>query len=165
LLSLDGTLDLTMRGSLQKGEGTDKEFSDDRKSLNPDDSKRRTLYLPLRRSNLPSLLNLYDFGDATTSNESRTQTNVAPQALYMMNSKFVAERARALAQKLLPTGAGDATRLRSAWFIVLGREPDAQEMKSALNYLDRFPGGENREMAWASLARTLVASNDFMYVH
>ena len=94
LLALDGSLDLTMGGALLSGRGTDKEFSDDRMSLNPDQSKRRTVYLPLRRSNLASVLTLFDFGDATTPGEGRSQTNVAPQALYMMNSDFVARQAR-----------------------------------------------------------------------
>ncbi len=74
LLMLDGSLDLTMGGTLQTGEGTDKEFSEDRKSLNPENSTRRTIYLPLRRSNLPRLFTTFDFGDATTSNELRTQS-------------------------------------------------------------------------------------------
>jgi hypothetical protein len=169
LLALDGSLDLTMGGSLQKGEGTDKEFSDDRKSLNPDNSKRRTVYLPLRRSNLASLFTMFDFGDATTSNESRAQTNVAPQALYMMNSEFVADRARSLAQKLLSGENTDERRIERAWFLVLGRRPALSEGAMALAYLRNFPGksgGEDADLAaWSSLCRSLVASNDFIYVH
>ena len=72
LLALDGSLDFTMGGALLSGRGTDKEFSDDRMSLNPDQSKRRTVYLPLRRSNLASVLTLFDFGDATTPGEGRS---------------------------------------------------------------------------------------------
>ena len=105
---------------LLSGRGTDKEFSDDRMSLNPDQSKRRTVYLPLRRSNLPSVLTLFDFGDATTPGEGRSQTNVAPQALYMMNSDFVAKQARSLASQLLGDGAlDDAGRIRGAYYRVL----------------------------------------------
>src|SRR5258708_12194273 len=107
LLALDGSLDLTIGGALSGGRGTDKEFSNDRMSLNPDQSRRRTVYLPLRRSNLPGVLTLFDFGDATTPGEGRSQTNVAPQALYMMNSEFVAAQARALARQLLGAAALD----------------------------------------------------------
>jgi hypothetical protein len=168
LLSFDGALDLTMGGTLQSGEGTDKEFSEDRKSLSPDASRRRTVYLPLRRSNLPSLFNLFDFGDATNSQEDRTQTNVAPQALFMMNSKFVAERTRSLAEKLLRTESDDARRVERAWIAVLGRGPEPEETRDALRYIERFPAGrdaEGRLAAWSSWCRTLVASNDFIYVH
>ena len=169
LLALDGSLDLTMGGTLQRGEGTDKEFSDDRKSLDPDNSRRRTVYLPLRRSNLPGLLTLFDFGDATTSNESRAETNVAPQALYMMNSAFVAQRAESLAKQLLSGEAGDAQRVERAWFRILGRRPEPAETQLALDYVTKFPapaaGDAARLAAWSSVCRSLAASNDFIYVH
>ena len=67
------SLDLTMGGTLQTGAGTDKEYSDGRMSLHPGQHKRRTVYLPLRRSNLPTLLKLFDFGDATTTHGKRSR--------------------------------------------------------------------------------------------
>ena len=163
LLLLDGSLDLTMGGSLQSGEGTDNEFSDSRKSINPDVSTRRTVYLPLRRSNLSSLFNLFDFGDGTTSTETRSETNVAPQALYMMNSKFVAQRAANLASQILKSSEGLDERMLHAWRRVLGREPSAEQRADGRAYLAGFPGGE--EPAWTSYCRSLIASNDFIYVY
>ncbi len=163
LLLLDGSLDLTMGGSLQSGEGTDNEFSDSRKSIDPDVSTRRTVYLPLRRSNLPSLFNLFDFGDGTTSTEIRSETNVAPQALYMMNSKFVATRAANLSGQILKTPAGQDERMQRAWRLVLGREPTAEQRAEGRAYLAAFPGGA--DLAWTSYFRSLIASNDFLYVY
>jgi hypothetical protein len=169
LLQLDGDIDLTMGGSLQTGEGTDKEFSDGRKSLHPDNSKRRTVYLPLRRSNLATLFTLFDFGDGTTSTEIRAQTNVAPQALFMMNSKFVAERSGFLAKLLLKNETSDEQRVHRAWYKVLGRQPSGEETGASLEYIRRFPvkasDDEARLLAWTSLCRTLIASNDFIYIH
>jgi hypothetical protein len=169
LLALDGSLDLTMGGALLTGHGTDKEFSDDRMSLNPDQSKRRTVYLPLRRSNLASVLTLFDFGDATTPGEGRSQTNVAPQALYMMNSEFVARQARSMAGQLLEDGVlDDAGRIRRAYYRVLGRPAQEKEVTRALEYLRLFPGKPDsqvgRLLAWTSFCRALVASNDFLYI-
>jgi mono/diheme cytochrome c family protein len=169
LLWFDGSLDLSMGGTLQKGFGTDIAFSEDRKSFNPDESKRRMVYLPLRRSNLPSLLNLFDFGDATTSNEARMATNVAPRALYMMNSKFVFEQTKSLATKLLAEESDETRRLERAWLLVVGRPPSAAELDDARRYIAGYPGKpddrEGRLLAWSSLCRALVASNDFIYVH
>jgi hypothetical protein len=169
LLLLDGSLDLTMGGTLQTGVGTDNEFSDGRKSLHPDNTKRRTVYLPLRRSNLSTLLTLFDFGDGTTSTEIRTQTNVAPQALFMMNSKFVTERARSLAKSLLQSDTAEDARVSRAWYKVLGREPNKDELEDSLRYVERFPAKASddagRLLAWSSLCRTLIASNDFIYLH
>ena len=169
LLALDGSLDLTMGGALQSGKGTDKEFSDERMSLNPDQSKRRTVYLPLRRSNLPGVLTLFDFGDATTHGEGRSQTNVAPQALYMMNSDFVARQAQSLAGLLLGDGVlDDAGRIRGAYYRVLARPAQEKESKAALDYIQLFPskpdGQAGRLLAWTSFCRALIASNDFLYI-
>jgi len=161
LLLLDGSLDFTMGGALSSGTGTDNEFSDARKSMHPDDSRRRTVYLPLRRSNLSTLFTLFDFGDATTSTEIREQTNVAPQALYMMNSKFVAARAEALAKKIVQEPP--AQRVNHAWRTVLGREPSAAESAAGLAYVEKFPQDANNA-AWASLCRALIASNEFIYI-
>ncbi len=155
MLAMDGSLDGAMGGTTQAGEGTDKEFSDDRKSQDPDRSPRRLVYLPLRRSNLPSLLNLFDFGDATTSCEGRPATNVAPQALYMMNGPFVETRARKLAAELKSVDA--------AYWRILTRAATATEQRDAETYLAGFPG--SRDLAWTSYIRTLLASNEFLYVH
>ena len=165
LLLLDGHLDLTVGGSLQAGEGTDNEFSDGRKSIHPDSTNRRTVYLPIRRSNLSSLFTLYDFGDGTTSTEIRAQTNVAPQALYMMNSKFVADRALGLARQLLTQDTSAEQRVRRAWLRVLGREATTEEVATSLQFVKNFPAKASPELSWASFCRSLVAANDFIYVY
>jgi hypothetical protein len=128
------------------------------------------MYLPLRRSNLPSVLTLFDFGDATTPGEGRSQTNVAPQALYMMNGEFVARQAGSLARQLLgDSGLDDAGRIRRAYYRAQSRPPLEQEVRSAIEYIRHFPGASDNEegllLAWTSFCRTLVASNDFLYVH
>jgi hypothetical protein len=151
MLALDGTLDLKMGGTLQRGTGTDGENSAGRLSIDPATSKRRTVYLPLRRSNLPSLLNLFDFGDATTTCEGRALTNTAPQALFMMNSAFVTARAEGLAKEL---GSVDLLYQR-----ILDRLPTPSERDDALGYVQKAG-----ERGWHSLARILLSSNEFIYV-
>ena len=168
MLAIDNSLDLTAGGTLQSGFGTDRENSNSRLSIDPTTSARRMVYLPLRRANLPTLLNLFDFGDAVTSLGKRPVTNVAPQALFMMNSEFVASRAGNLAEQLLADPARtESERARYAYMTVLTREPDAREIDSALsyvgNYTARFDGSTPQE-AWQSYCRILLASNDFIYV-
>ncbi len=167
MLAADGSLDLTMGGTLQSGQGTDGENSAARLSFSPEKSKRRTVYIPLRRSNLPMLLNLFDFGDATTTGEGRASTNVAPQALFMMNSQFVAERAEGLT-KLLLAGAGassdDARRIERAYLLLLGRKPTQEETTEALGYVGAVaPAGPATERL-QSFCHILLSSNEFLYV-
>ena len=169
LLAMDGNLDLKMGGTLQEGVGTDRENSSERLSISPDEVTRRMVYIPLRRANLPTLLNLFDFGDATTTIGKRANTNVAPQALFMMNSEFVADRAKNLAQRLLDEEtASNARRVERAYRIALNRQADPGEVDSALTYVSslqsKFEDSVSEPEAWHSLCRILLASNDFIYV-
>ncbi len=152
MLALDGSLDLEMGGTLQSGFGTDGENSSGRLSIDPSTSKRRTVYLPLRRSNLPSLLNLFDFGDATTTCEGRALTNTAPQALFMMNSAFVNDRSAALAKQL--AGHVDLIYQR-----ILDRLPTVEEKADAVAYIEK-----TGDRGWQSFCRILLSSNEFIYV-
>jgi hypothetical protein len=168
LLAAGGSIDFEMGGTMQSGFGTDGENSNDRLSIDPTTVTRRLVYLPLRRSNLPALLNLFDFGDATIPLEKRPLTNVAPQALFMMNSEFVAERARNIAQSLLDAGGlSDSGRIEQAYLRTLNRRPDAEEIDTGLTYLAALQGRFSAVSgldAWQSLCRILIASNEFVYV-
>lgn len=169
LLAIDGTLDFTMGGTLQNGRGTDGETSQGRLSINPEKQKRRTVYLPLRRANLPTLLNLFDFGDATTMSGKRQLTNVATQALFWLNSEFLTERSVDLAKSLLASSfKDDAERLASAYRRILNRPASAEELAAGQKYLagfqQKFPGEQAAQKAWQSYCRILMASNDFLYL-
>jgi hypothetical protein len=167
MLAIDGTLDSTMGGTLQTGFGTDGENSAGRLSLNPETVKRRTVYLPLRRSNLPTLLNLYDFGDATTVNGKRALTNVAPQALFMMNSEFVTERARNVTKSLLENAnLTDSQRLEQMFVKALARKPQPDEMDAAFTYMNRYKEKYHADnaAAWQSFFHILLTSNEFIYL-
>lgn len=168
LLQIGGVLDTTMGGTLQAGFGTDGENSNSRLSLNPDDLTRRTVYIPLRRANVSTLFNIFDFGDATTSQGRRAVTNVAPQALFMMNSEFVARQALQLAKQALSESSTASDRVRIAYVSALNRQPTADDQDFAMTYLssvrERFDEMDELD-AWQSFCRILLASNEFIYVN
>jgi len=169
LLAIDGTIDLTMGGSLQQGRGTDGENNQGRLSLNPEKLKRRTVYIPLRRANLPTLLNLFDFGDATSMQGKRQLTNVSTQALFWLNSDFLTDMSATVAKALLADSTlSDMARVESLYLRVLNRQAEKDEIEQAIKYLSgfkqKFPGEKAEAKAWQSLCRVVMASNDFLYV-
>jgi hypothetical protein len=168
LLAVDKTIDLTVGGTLQSGFGTDGENSVDRLSIRPDSTRRRMVYLPLRRANLPSLLNLFDFGDATTPSGKRALTVVAPQALFMMNSEFIRERSKNLSSEVLEKLSDPTQRLRTLYLRTLNRQPEPEEVDTGLSFVTsfqtKFAGKRTEADAWFSLTRVLIASNEFIYV-
>ena len=97
-------------------------------------SVRRTIYLPVVRNDLPSLFQLFDFGDALSVNGRRSTTNVAPAALFMMNSPMVLEAANRTAASVLEGGdANDEHRLLERFYLrILGRPPRPDEIEPSL---------------------------------
>ena len=161
LLSVSGRLDLTIGGEIEPPKDTG--------TVKPDETQRRTIYLPVFRNKLFNVMNLFDFGDATTSTGKRNETNVAPQALYMMNSEFVRECSESLADRLLSKVAEENERIDRAFQSILSRPPSEAERESASAYLAQYPrkdrSAENaKRAAWASFSRALLASNEFHYV-
>ena len=167
LLAVDGSLDLAMGGALTESLDS---YGFKNAYLHPDETVRRTVYLPIYRNRLPSLLTLFNFADPSASIAARAKTSIAPQGLYFMNSDFVRERARAMAGHLLrPDARRDSDRVAMAFRIALGRAPAPPEVAETLQYIAAYPGaGEtaaSRVKRWQSLCRLLLASNEFNYVN
>ena len=62
-------------------------------------TKRRSVYASIDRQNLPGTFRAFDLASPEQHTPQRFQTTVPQQALYLMNSAFVAERARAVAAR------------------------------------------------------------------
>ncbi len=167
-LALGGDLDLTMGGTLDPAVGTDGETSTSRISMNPEKTNRRSIYLPLRRSNLPTLYTLFDFGDATSPEGKRSSTTVATQALFAMNSPLVIREAKSLTDTVLKQEKLDSRRAEEIYLRVLGRRPDGSEIDKGLSYVQGLRRKWNQideGKAWTSLTHALMASNEFMFVY
>jgi hypothetical protein len=151
-------------------------------------SKVRSVYLPLARDMTPDALAVFDFADSSLVTGARETTNVPSQALFLLNSSFVAEQAKKLAKRITdayPGGpnAGVAARFDErvlyAYWIVFNRPPDAAEKQSAMTFFTRFPNSWEKgdkpvaglkdadamEAAWTSFCRALFAAGEFRYLN
>jgi hypothetical protein len=169
LLSVSGSLDLTMGGVISELAASRSYEERNKSRVDPEKSCRRTVYLPLNRNKLPTLLSLFDFVDSTTSTGKRTQTNVAPQGLFIMNSQFVDKQAHALTRHLLDSNDSDADRAKRAYWLLLTREPTPEELEQGLRYIANYPVERTNPLdakttAWQGFCRVLIASNEFHYL-
>jgi hypothetical protein len=115
---------------------------------------KRTVYGFVGRRKLDGMLALFDFPSPVSTSESRMRTNVPPQRLFLMNSPFVEEQAKALAARLQ---GENETRIRDAYRLLYGRDPNEQEVKLGIDFL--------REGDWTQYARVLLTSNEFLFVN
>ncbi|MDH3585322.1 MAG: DUF1553 domain-containing protein, partial [Phycisphaerae bacterium] len=168
ILSVSNRIDLNMGGSMLT-EARHK-YVDKGKLSRYARSTRRTIYLPVIRSGGYDDLVAFDFADPSVPVGHRRTSTVTPQALYLMNGPLVHRSSDELAGHLLAATQGQAPQTRAAWMIrrLYGREDLPGETERAAQFVVGYADalGENSEAkAWAALARVLIASNEFLYIH
>ncbi len=102
------------------------------------DSKVRSVYLPLMRGIVPNSLEVFDFAEQSLVTGKRSNTTVAPQALYMLNDQFVRIQAIALTRNQLKTLPSQDRRIAQAYRLVLHRQPSSNELTQGIAFLSSF---------------------------
>jgi len=139
MLSVSGELDLQSGGPPKElfGEGA---------------STRRSIYGKIDRQFLPSVLRVFDFANPELHSPRRYRTNVPQQALFLMNSKFTIERAKALSLRVendYPNGDIKAKIIRFYEY-VYARRPNSEEINKSVLFIE---DSENNEKENQSLAK------------
>ena len=114
---------------------------------------RRAVYGLIDRAKMPGFFNTFDFASPDISNPQRVVTTVPQQALFLMNSPFVVQQAKALAErKDLVKIESVGQRIRAMYHSLYQREPTPNEMKLGLEFIERNMALEPEEPAppaWA----------------
>lgn len=162
LLHVSGQLDRTHGGPVLKP-GTSADYGYKHTDT------RRSVYSPVLRNSLPELFEAFDFADPSLVVGKRSDSTVAPQALFMMNHPWVMEQSQSAAQKLLAQKlADDRARIAHAYRLVLGRAPTDGEVALALKFLPAESAASEaakRTEAWGRFYQALFASVDFRYLN
>ena len=136
-------------------------------------TRRRSIYLFLKRSLRNPLIEVFDGADPSASCARRTPTTVAPQALAMLNDDLVRRRARDFAGRLIAEGSDDPALVRRVFALALGRPPRPGELEAATAFVrDRTAARasrgatrvEARELAAADFCQAIFGLNEFFYV-
>lgn len=135
------------------------------------DHHRRSVYLMTQRLKRHPFLALFDGPDPNASTAERLGTTVPTQALFFLNDPFIHDKAESWATRLLAALPDDTARLDEAWQTAVARKPSSAERTEALDFLAAYraellasgiDNGDRR--AWAAYLRTLIGSNEFLYV-
>jgi hypothetical protein len=169
ILAVSGELDLTMGGSLLPT--PNRQYVTSTANVDPVvyDSNRRSIYLPVVRSALYDVFQVFDFAEPSVSSGERQTTTIAPQALFMMNSRLLADATRRLAERLLAEQEDDSGRVERLWLAAYNRPPREEEVQLALDYVKDYEAQQTVEpnvrlRAWQSLCRAVIGANEFIYL-
>jgi len=129
---------------------------------------RRTVYAFISRHELDNMLRLFDFPDANITSATRAETTVPQQQLFVLNSPFMLNQARAFSKRLQQEAGDDpAARIQLAFQLAFSREPTADELQLGLDYVsavDTDGQPQNALTRWERYAQILLASNEFLYI-
>ncbi|MEW6306370.1 MAG: PSD1 and planctomycete cytochrome C domain-containing protein [Verrucomicrobiota bacterium] len=99
-------------------------------------SKRRTVYGFIDRRYLPGVFRVFDFANPDMHTPQRSDTTVPQQALYFLNSPFVVERARALAQQPEVVSASQPqARIERLYQRLFQRPPTSAQLQAGLRFI------------------------------
>jgi hypothetical protein len=126
-------------------------------SPDPAEHRRRSVYMLARRTFQQPMAEAFDTPDGVLTCPRRNESTTAPQSLALLNSRFMMDRARAL--------AAEVQTADDVWRRVLGRAPDAEERAAAGEFLVRQEKLLNsHDAAMVELVRSLLNTNEFLYV-
>ncbi len=130
-------------------------------------SSKRSVYLMTKRLTAKPYFQTFDGPDPNVCTSDRDQSVTALQALYFVNDSFVHEEAEQLAARLVEAYSADSQRIEYAFRQILTRLPSAEEVALIRQHLEavklKLPD-EGEATIWASLIRSLLRLNEFLYV-
>jgi hypothetical protein len=145
LLAVTGALDRTMTGPSL--------------ALDEPSNLRRSVYAKISRMELSPMLRLFDFPDPNLSSDTRTETVLPQQSLFLLNNPFMIDRAKGLAAR----AAGDP--VRQTYLLALGRLPSKAEEALGNRYLSASEEVSGSKLTRAErFAQAILASNLFLFV-
>lgn len=129
-------------------------------TYHPGQKQQRTLYLPIMRygpqPGPANVRNLFDFTQPASMTGQRAITAVPTQALFLMNSDELKQRASELADRLAVISNNTTVRIQQLWLLAYGRPISDEEQEKTLHFLG------TDDFNWIQLCHALLASNEFL---
>jgi mono/diheme cytochrome c family protein len=131
--------------------------------------RRRSIYLQQRRSETPTLFESFDFPQLNPACLERSHSNVATQALGLLNDGMVRKLADGFATRVEKESGDDpGRRIEQAYWIALSRPPSAEEKKTSLESLAELRtaagAGQADHKALVKFCHMLMNSAAFLYI-
>jgi mono/diheme cytochrome c family protein len=171
LLSVSGRLDERMFGPPVPMDVRDDGLILDKPSKTS--NFRRSIYLQLRRTEMPTMLSSFDYPEMQPNCSERSVSTVSTQSLILMNNSRVYELAGSFAARILAQSHEPAAIVTTAYRTAFSRDPTASETSAGCEALERLQqlwmqsGVDETTASQRSLANychTLLNSAEFTYV-
>ena len=174
LLVLGGNLDRSMGGPHPFPKQVEWDFTQHKPFKAVYDTNRRSVYLMTQRIQRHPFLAIFDGPDTGASTASRVTSTTTLQALYFLNDPFFHDQASRFAAHVRSARSSDRERLDLAYQMALGRPATVEEVALGEEYMTKLceqptaesgSSEEQQKLAWESLIRSLLRTNEFVYLN
>jgi hypothetical protein len=109
---------------------------------------RRSIYVLQRRTQIPTLLDNFDYPQMGPNCVQRRESLVAPQALHLMNNGMIYQLAERFADRVIAeAGENRAAQVERAYLMAFGRRPSLEETAAAVSALNELTQQWTRQIS------------------
>ena len=132
-------------------------------------SRRRSIYLQQKRTQVHSLLQVFDAPSIVFNSTRRARSTMPLQSLSLLNSEFAVARAKNLANLLQRDFTSDSDRIERLFLATTSRAPAGDEISASTRFLSAQTReykneADARIRAWTDLSQLLLISNAALYL-
>ena len=142
-------------------------------------ARRRSIYLQQKRTQVHSLLQVFDAPSIVFNSTRRPRSTMPLQSLSLLNSEFSVARARSLTMRLDHDLTSDSERLTRAFILTQGRLPTDEHVAAATLFLAEQAAEyarpessdatlrsplDARQRAWRDFSQMLLVGNAALYL-
>lgn len=138
-----------------------------RNQLDMNDANFRSVYLPIVRDEVPRVLEVFDFADASAVSGTREASQTANQALFMLNNPLVLRLSDSFAERVMQRHQTLGERIETAFMIAYGRKPTVEERRASSKFLrlsDYSRTDQSDDELFSAFCQTLFASAEFRFI-
>lgn len=170
LLFTAGRLDLSLGGAptaaVRTQDPSPRNLQENRQLY--ESSHRRSVYLPIVRTNVYKLFTLFDFPNPAAPTGNRDTTTIPTQALFLMNNPWMQGIARDIAGHATTRYPVEQDRLAYIFETLLGRPPTGEEITAARELITTVRADADLEKHpladWETLCHTILLTSEFIYL-
>ena len=132
----------------------------------PEEQDCRSVFLGVRRALRWPLLEALDVPTASAPTAVRSTTTTAPQALALLNDRWVHAQAARLRDRLhRDTDGRPAAMIERLWALAYQRRPNADEAITAERFVDgEIAAGVGSDAAWQALCHAVLCTSETITV-
>lgn len=117
---------------------------------------RRMIYQERMRRVDDQMFTAFDFPDCGTVRDKRPVSTTPLQALNLMNSPFIVEQSKLIADRVAQLTVSDENKIKTCFQMILRRNPHIDELKAGLTVM--------REGHLELVCRSLLNTNEFAFL-